>query len=62
MSNFHKIIVGLVILFVALWLSNEEFKDEIAEQKHYCDMVAIKAWPDFRPEVNCKATEGYFNE
>ena len=56
MSNFHKIILGLTVLCGALWLSDQELKDEIREQQNYCDMLKAEAWPDFRPEVNCKIT------
>jgi hypothetical protein len=62
MSSFQKIILILLFLYSILWVSDRALKDEVAEQKHYCDMVRTKAWPDFRPEINCKITEDFFND
>ena len=62
MSSFQKIILVLLFLYSILWVSDQALKDEIREQQHYCDMVSAKAWPDFRPEINCKITEDFFND
>ena len=57
----NKILIGTLAFLVFAWVSNSSFEDELAEQKHYCEMVSIyessdgqNGWPNFK-KLNCKA-------
>lgn len=41
------------ILFV--WAGKMQYEDMLAEQKHYCAMVAEGYWPEFKKgEIDCE--------
>lgn len=45
----------VLVLLVALGIVGEDdYQREIAETRHYCEMVGSGVWPHFNTNVNCK--------
>jgi len=49
-----KLFFLLLVAVGYIYVSNGSYSDEIAAQKHYCDMVRQQVWPNFSPEINCE--------
>ncbi len=53
------ILIGAIALFGLVGAM--DYADEQRAHQHYCDMVAIDAWPD-RPELDCDGRGRGFRE
>lgn len=55
MSRTTKTLASLAFILAALGIvGHYDYEDSVAQDQHYCDMVREGAWPNFKPEVNCK--------
>lgn len=55
MTNAISIWVGVLsILLVLAVIGSEDYKDQVAAENHYCEMVASKAWPAYNPNIDCE--------
>ena len=44
-----KTIAIILVIFGALAIAGQmDFDDAQTEQEHYCEMVKMKAWPDYQ--------------
>ncbi len=44
----------VLLLLLALGIVGEdEYQQEIAETRHYCEMVGSGLWPHFKTETTC---------
>lgn len=48
--RFLAIVLACLLFLIAGKL---QYEDSLAEEKHYCAMVAEGYWPDFNKEINC---------
>ena len=48
--------VVLGVFAIIAFVNGESYEDEIAEQKHYCKMIASGAWPNFKG-IDCDETK-----
>jgi hypothetical protein len=54
MDNVFSIWVGVMILLLILGVVGRgDYEDQIAAERHYCEMVESKVWPAYNPNVNC---------
>jgi hypothetical protein len=50
---------AIIILFLLFGLVGQsDYEEELAAQRHYCNMVESGAWPPFNPETNCDMESG----
>lgn len=50
-----KFIGAIVFVFAAYGIVGEmDYQDEIKQEQHYCGMVGSGAWPNYKPEIDCK--------
>ena len=50
---------AIIILLLALGLVGQsDYEDELAAERHYCNMVEEGTWPAFNPDVNCDMERG----
>jgi len=63
MTTLQKILLVGVVVTAWIWISSDEHNDEIQDQQHYCDMVAVfeesdgeSGWPPYKPDIQCKPT------
>ena len=43
-----KIIIGILLISGFVFLSNQDYEDEVAEQKVYCERVLAGDWLDYK--------------
>jgi hypothetical protein len=48
--------IGAIFFVLAAYviLGELDYQDAIEQEQHYCEMVGSGAWPNFKPEINCK--------
>lgn len=51
------ILIAAIILIIGL-VGQSDYEEELAAQRHYCNMVESGAWPPFNPETNCDMESG----
>jgi hypothetical protein len=50
-----KAALFIVLIVLALGIVGEDdYQQEIADARHYCELVNNKVWPDFKPDINCE--------
>lgn len=49
----RKLLIGLVVLGLFGLVGSMDYQDELAEERHYCQMVKEGNWPAFKDDVNC---------
>jgi hypothetical protein len=55
MTDSRKGFVFIVLIVLALGIVGEDdYQQEIADARHYCEMVESGVWPHFNTNVNCK--------
>jgi hypothetical protein len=55
MIEKFKFIGAIVFVVAAFCIVGEmDYQDEIKEEQRYCSMVGSGAWPNFKPEIDCK--------
>ena len=53
MDNVFSIWVGVMILLLILGVVGEgDYKDAVASERHYCEMVEDRVWPAYNPNIN----------
>lgn len=54
-SGVALLVVAAVLALLAAYayVSEQSYRDEQLEIRHYCEMVAAGAWPAYRPETPC---------
>lgn len=51
-----KFIGAIVFVAVAYGIVGElDYQDAIKQDQHYCGMVKSGAWPNYKPEIECRA-------
>lgn len=50
--KLKKIVVYAALTAGMIYLSGESYKDEVEEEKHYCNMVTKGLWPNYK-NLNC---------
>jgi len=51
----HRGFVFIVLIVLALGIVGEDdYQQEIADARHYCEMVGSGVWPHFNTNVNCE--------
>lgn len=60
-NPFQKYIKGrkgfvfIVLIVLALGIVGEgDYQQEIADARHYCEMVGSGVWPHFNKNINCE--------
>ena len=54
MDNAFSIWVGVMILLLILGVVGRgDYEDQIAAERHYCEMVESKVWPAYNPNIDC---------
>ncbi len=55
MDNTISIWVGVLTLLLILGVVGEgDYKDAVAANRHYCEMVDSKVWPAYNQKINCE--------
>ena len=55
MTDSRKGFVFIVLIVLALGIVGEDdYQQEIADARHYCEMVGSGVWPHYNTNVNCK--------
>ena len=55
MTDSRKGFVFIVLIVLALGIVGEDdYQQEIADARHYCEMVGSGVWPRFNNNVNCE--------
>ena len=44
--------IALIILALGI-VGEDEYQQEIAETRHYCEMAGAGLWPHFKTEITC---------
>lgn len=49
--------IGAIVFVVAAYgiVGELDYQDAIEQEKHYCGMVKSGAWPNYKPEIECRA-------
>lgn len=51
-----KFIGAIVFVIVAYGIVGElDYQEELKQEQHYCGMVKSGAWPNYKPEIECRA-------
>tara|TARA_A100001201_G_C4069167_1_gene195238 strand:- start:1060 stop:1224 length:165 start_codon:yes stop_codon:yes gene_type:complete len=54
MTDLFNMVIAATLLLLALGIVGEdEYQQEIAEARHYCEMVGSGLWPHFKTEITC---------
>lgn len=53
-----KTLSALSALALLCLVSTMSYQDESNQQAHYCEMVELEAWPDYRDDIDCSKVEG----
>ena len=55
MSERAQELVAIIVAVCAfLYASSMDYEDAVSDRDVYCEQVRSNAWPDFKPEADCK--------
>ena len=55
MSERAQELVAIIVAVCAfLYASSMDYEDAVSDRDVYCEQVRNNAWPDFKPEADCK--------